>query len=101
MIFFDIIYHSQVNRKLNSKNSFKEFHSIERVILYAISLGNMSNNCVGAIAGSFAGAFYSLDNLPNYLFEICVSLDDVSKFAQKLYNICKVEKYPEIRNLNF
>jgi hypothetical protein len=57
----------------------------------------MSNNCVGAVAGSFAGAFFSSQELPKYLVDMCVSFDDVSKFAQKLYNICLVEKYPEIR----
>jgi hypothetical protein len=59
----------------------------------------MSNNCVGAIAGSFAGAFFSTHELPKYLIEMVVSFNDVSKFAQKLYDIYLLEKYPEIRNI--
>ena len=47
---------NEVNLKLNSKDSFKEFNSIERVIFYAISLGG-DMNTISSMAGAIAGTF--------------------------------------------
>jgi hypothetical protein len=77
---------NEVNQKLNSKNSFKEYHPIERVIFYAAALFGGSN-AIGAIAGALAGAFYSSRDIPRYLIEMCESYNDILMFAQTIYEV--------------
>lgn len=77
---------NELNAKLNSKNAFKEYDAVERVILYAISFGGECSNKIASMAGAIAGAFFSKTEIPKYLIEMCESHRDVKDYAQKLFN---------------
>jgi ADP-ribosylglycohydrolase len=77
---------NELNSKLNSKNAFKEYDAVERVILYAISFGGECSNKIASMAGAIAGAFFSKAEIPKYLIEMCESHRDVKDYAQKLFN---------------
>ena len=71
----------------DSKDAFKEYpHPVERVIFYAISFGGESNK-IASMAGAIAGAFFSSQDLPRYLLEMCESYKDTQMYAQRLFEI--------------
>ena len=86
MVAVDPKCSNEVNSKLNSKDAFKEYHPIERVIFYAISFGGESNK-ISSMAGAIAGAFFSCKDLPRYLIEMCESYKDAQVDAQRLFDI--------------
>ena len=87
MIATDPQCRNEVNHKLNSKDAFKEYpHPVERVIFYAISFGGESNK-IASMAGAIAGAFFSSQDLPRYLLEMCESYKDTQMYAQRLFEI--------------
>jgi ADP-ribosylglycohydrolase len=77
---------NELNSKLNSKNAFKEYDAVERVILYAISFGGECSNKIASMAGAIAGAFFCKAEVPKYLIEMCESHREVKDYAQKLFN---------------
>ena len=80
-----------------SVDVFKEYNSIERVILYAISYGGDTDR-VCSMAGAIAGA-YSLEyEVPVHLAETCESFKEIRSNAGKLYELCQLELF--INNTN-
>ena len=77
---------NEVNYKLNSKDAFKEYNPIERVIFYAISFGGETQK-IASMAGSIAGAFFSRKEFPKYLIDMCESSKDVQTYAQKIFDL--------------
>lgn len=85
----------ELNAKLetylhNSVDAFKQYHTVERTILYAISYGGDTDR-VCAMAGALAGAYSSTLELPSHLVEKCESFTDVRFNAQKLYELNKLQ----------
>ena len=84
----------QLKLETHSIDPFKEYQSIERVILYAISYGGDTDR-VCAMAGAIAGAYSSALELPIHLVEKCESSIDVRFNAQKLYDLNKTQSSNE------
>ena len=109
MIAIDPRCQHEVNHKLNSKDSFKEYpHPVERVIFYAISFGGESNK-IASMAGQIAGAFSTRQDLPKYLIEMCESYRDIQILANRIFELTlttkdelmsKDEKKSTCENLN-
>lgn len=73
---------------MTSVDVFKEYNSIERVILYAISYGGDTDR-VCSMAGAIAGAYSLEHEVPVHLAEKCVSYKEISSNAHKLYELCQ------------
>ena len=97
MIATDPHCRNEVNHKLNSKDAFKQYpHPVERVIFYAISFGGESNK-IASMAGAIAGAFFSRQDLPKYLVEMCESHREIETNAQKLFELSLSRNLSELQ----
>ncbi len=78
---------NEVDSKLRRNNTFECYGHIERVILYAISLGG-DTDTIASMAGSIAGAYFGLDaTKTENVFKSCESYDDAIMFADELFNL--------------
>ena len=80
---------NEVDAKLKMKNTFERYGHIERVILYAVSLGG-DTDTIASMAGAIAGAFYGYNvnsTRMDHILKSCESYDETVNNAGSLISI--------------
>ncbi len=75
----------ELNEKLCSKNSKKDYSPIEKAVFYGLSFsGESATICM--LAGAIVGAFCGKKTTPDYLYQMCDNHEEVRKMASDLFH---------------